>query len=142
MSDFRRTRDERKDELEHELGKLDLSLRYDSRLCSCYISGQTSADWTAALVANECALMHWLYNYTDYEERCRVAALEESKVGWFHSGRHFSDYMKRRVYPTIKERIIKDSEGELDAWPWMKKEKEKGCKSKTRCSLLNATSSI
>ena len=120
MSDFRRSRDERKNALEDELSKLNLSLRYDSRLCSCYISGQTSADWTAALVANECALMHWLYNFTDYEERCRVAATEESRVGLFHSGRHFADYLKRRVYPTIKERIIKDSQ--LDTWPWMKKE--------------------
>ena len=122
MSDFRRTRDERKNALQDELNKLNLSLRYDSRLCSCYISGQTSADWTAALVANECALMHWLYNFTDYQERCRVAMIEESRVGWFHSGRHFADYLKRRVYPTIKERIIKDSQ--LDTWPWMKKEKE------------------
>lgn len=136
MSDFRRTRDERKKTLEDELSKLNLSLRYDSRLCSCYISGQTSEDWTAAKVANECALMHWLYNFTDYEERCQAAAMEEFRVGWFHSGRHFADYLKRRVYPTIKESIIKDSEGELDTWPWMKKEKKKDTKANPTTSSI------
>lgn len=113
-------REARKKTLEDELSKLNLSLRYDSRLCSCYISGQTSADWTAERVARECALMHWLYNFTDYEERCRVAAIEESKMTWFRSGRHFADHLKRTVYPAIKECITRENEGELGTWPWMK----------------------
>ena len=107
MQDFRLQRDARKNELEEELSKISLVLRYDSRLCSCFINAQTSPEWTAAKVAKECATMHWLHNFTDYEERCALAATEESKKMWFHNGRHFSDHMKRRVYPAIKEFILK-----------------------------------
>lgn len=124
MQDSLLTRDGRKQALEDELKKLDLALRYDSRLCSCYISGQTSADWTAAKVARECAVMHWLYNFTDYEERCRVAAIEESRVGWFYSGRHFADYLKKRVYPTIKEGILRENKEQLNTWPWLQKDRK------------------
>ena len=110
MQDFRLQRDARKKELEEELSKLNLSLRYDSRLCSCYINGITLPEWTASKVAKECAMMHWLHNFTDYEERCSVAASEESKKKWFHTGRHFADHMKKRVYPAIKEAILKENE--------------------------------
>lgn len=119
MHDFRLQRADRKKELEEELNKFNLLLRYDSRLCSCFINGQTSPEWTADKVAGECATMHWLHNFTDYEERCRAAATEESKHAWFHGGRHFADHMKRRVYPAIKESIIKENEGGPETWPWM-----------------------
>ena len=122
MQDLRFMREERKRELEHELGRLKLFIRYDSRLCCCYINGVTSPEWTAQKVARECAIMHWLYNYTDYEERCREAATAESKKTWFHSGKHFADHMKRRVYPAIKESILKErKQGDLgsETWPWI-----------------------
>lgn len=119
MQAYHQHRNEKKNELEEELSKLSLMLRYDSRLCSCFINGQTSPEWTAAKVAKECATMHWLHNFTDYEERCTLAATEESKKTWFHSGRHFADHMKRRVYPSIKESIIREKEGAPDEWPWM-----------------------
>lgn len=118
MQDFRLQRDARKKELEEELSKINLSLRYDSRLCSCFINGITSPEWTASKVAKECAMMHWLHNFTDYEERCSAAASEESKKKWFHSGRHFADHMKKRVYPSIKESILKENNGEPTTWPW------------------------
>lgn len=119
MHGFRLQREVRKKELEDALSKLNLVLRYDSRLCSCFINGLTSAEWTSSKVAVECAMMHWLYNFTDYEERCRVAATEESKKMCFHGARHFADYMKKRVYPIIKERIIEENKGGPDPWPWM-----------------------
>ncbi|CAM9098736.1 unnamed protein product, partial [Sphacelaria rigidula] len=110
-------RNGRKNQLEEELSKLSLVLRYDSRLCSCFINAQTSPEWTAATVARECATMHWLHNFTDYEERCRMAATEESKKTYFRSGRHFADHMQRRVYPVIKESIMRDSNGGPNSWP-------------------------
>lgn len=124
MHDFRLQRENRKKNLEEELSKLQLSLRYDSRLCSCYVNNQTSPEWTAPKVTKECATMHWLHNYTDYEEKCQLAATEESKKIWFHSGRHFADHMKRRVYPVIKESVLEENNGGPDTWPWMTTDSE------------------
>lgn len=109
----------RRIELEKELKKLNLSLRHDSRLCYCYIHSETSPEWTACKVANECAMMHWLHNFTEYEERCRVAAIQE-RMWWFPGGgRHFADHMKRRVYPVIKESILAERGGRPEQWPWL-----------------------
>lgn len=119
MQDFRLQRDARKKELEEELSKLQLSLRFDSRLCSCYINNQTSPEWTASKVAKECASMHWLHNFTDYQARCQVASTEESRKACFHNGRHFADHMKRRVYPAIKESILRENDGGPKTWPWI-----------------------
>lgn len=132
MQDFRQQRDARKKDLEEQLSKLDLMLRYDSRLCSCYINGTTSPEWTAAKVAKECATMHWLHNFTDYEKRCAMAASEVSTKMWFHSGRHFADHMKRCMYPAIKESILNENEGGPEEWPWVKT---------TTASALETTSS-
>lgn len=121
MDDSRPQRESRRKELERELAKLKLSLRHDSRLCSAYINENTSPDWTPAKVARECALMHWLHNFTDYELRCQLAATVESKQTWFRSGRQFADHMKRRVYPEIKQAILKENDGYPDTWPWMTK---------------------
>ena len=123
MQDFRLQKDARKNELEQELSKISLALRYDSRLCSCYINGITTPDWTAPKVAKECATMHWLHNFTDYEGRCAAAASEESNKLWFHGGRHFADHMKRRVYPVIKDTILKENDGGPTSWPWIKTNK-------------------
>ena len=120
MTDLRPQREARRKDLEKELAKLKLSLRHDSRLCAAYINNHTSPDWTPAKVARECAVMHWLHNFTDYEMRCQMAATEVSKQIWFRSGRHFADHVKRRVYPAIKETIIKENNGHPDTWPWMK----------------------
>lgn len=119
MQDFRPQRDARKKELEDELSKLQLTLRYDSRLCSCYINNQTSPEWTASKVAKECASMHWLHNFTDYQERCHVASTEESRKTYFHNGRHFADHMKRRVYPAIKDSILRENNGGPEICPWI-----------------------
>ncbi len=110
----------RRVELEKELEKLRLSLRHDSRLSYCYINCQTSPEWTASKVANECAMMHWLHNFTDYEERCRVAAIQE-RTWWCEGrgGRLFADHMKRRVYPVIKESILAERGGFPEKWPWL-----------------------
>lgn len=118
VQDFRIERNARKKELEEELSKLNLIPRYDSRLCSCYTNGTTSPEWTAQKVAKECATMHWLHNFTDYEARCGVAAAAELKKMWFHSGRHFADHMKRNVYPAIKESIMAEHDGGPKTWPW------------------------
>jgi len=120
MEDLRRQRDARKRSLEEQLSNLNLVLRHDSRLCSCYINGTTSPEWTASKVAKECATMHWLHNFTDYEERCAVAATQLSRKMWFHSGQNFADYMKRRVYPAIKESILNENAGGPEEWPWTK----------------------
>ncbi|CAM9106358.1 unnamed protein product [Ectocarpus sp. 12 AP-2014] len=119
MPNFRLQRENRRKELEKELSKLNLMLRYDSRLCSCYINGTTAPEWTAPAVAKECATMHWLHNFTDYQARCAVAATVEATNMFFHSGRHFADHMKRRVYPAIKESILAENDGGPETWPWV-----------------------
>lgn len=107
--------------MERELAILNLSLRYDSRLCSSYISNHISPEWTAAKVAKECAVMHWLHNYTNYKEICHNAATQESQRLRFWRGREFADHMKRRIYPAIKDDIIRGNGGLPESWPWMEK---------------------
>ncbi|CAM9205128.1 unnamed protein product [Pylaiella littoralis] len=109
---------DRKKLLEDELSKLGLKIRHDSRLCYSYINHQTSAEWTAGKVARECAVMHWLYNYTTYEDQCRLAAAEVYGSTRFTDGREFAEHMKRHVYPAIKESVMTRGDGCPTRWPW------------------------
>lgn len=109
--------------LEDELSKLGLSVRHDSRLCHCYINHKTSPEWTATKVAHECAVMHWLYNHTDYENQCRLAAASEYKNSVFQNGRVFADHLRSNIYPAIKESYLRQTDGGCPTpWPWITKE--------------------
>lgn len=109
----------RKIDLEHALKKLGLSLRYDSKLCYCFINGQTGPEWTVESVVHECCVMHWLYNHTNYQERCDFASQCESQIRFFNDKRHFLSYMRRSIFPQIKDCIIKENEGFPSPWPWL-----------------------
>lgn len=112
----------RKQSIENELNKINLKLRYDSKLCYCYVNGETGPEWTPERVANECAIMHWLYNFTDYPGICQYADIHESRRIFFHSKKQFKDHMRRYIYPNIKESMIMKNGGIPTTWPWMKNE--------------------
>jgi hypothetical protein len=109
----------RKNELEGELGKMGLSLRMDSKLCYCYVNGQTGPEWDVHRVVHECCVMHWLYNFTNYERMCEFAAFNESRRNYFHTQRDLMSYMRRYVHPVVKEAVIRDNGGLPEAWPWL-----------------------
>ena len=109
----------RKSELEKGLEKVGLKLRYDSKLCYCFINNQTGPEWTVESVVHECSVMHWLYNYTNYQNRCNFASEQESRIHYFHDKRHFLSYMRKSIFPQIKDSILKESGGIPSPWPWV-----------------------
>jgi len=121
------TVESRKTELEESLKKVGLSLRYDSKLCYCFINGQTGPEWTVESVVHECCVMHWLYNHTRYQERCDFASHRESQIHYFHDKRHFLSYMRKSIFPQIKDSIIKESGGFPSPWPWLLEETPLKC---------------
>ena len=109
----------RKAELENALEKVGLSLRFDSKLCYCFINGQTGSEWTVESVVQECCLMHWLYNHTNYPKRCEHACNMESQLRYFNNRRQFLSFMRKNIFPQIKDSIIKENNGLPSQWPWL-----------------------
>ena len=109
----------RRIELEKALAEKGLTLRMDSKLCYCYVNGQTGPEWDVPRVVHECAIMYWLYNFTNYKERCDFAAFYESRLYFFPSKRDLMSYMRRCVHPLIKETIIRENGGVPSTWPWL-----------------------
>lgn len=109
----------RKIDLERGLENVGLKLRYDSKLCYCFINNQTGPEWTVESVVHECAVMHWLHNYTNYQERCNFASTQESHIHYFHDKRHFLGHMRKSIFPQIKDSIIKENGGFPSPWPWV-----------------------
>lgn len=109
----------RKTNLENALNEKGLRLRVDSKLCSCYVKGETSLEWDVERVVQECCIMHWLYNFTDFQERYDMASQIESKMNYFHTHRDFISYMNRFVRPAVKEMIIREHNGYPEVWPWL-----------------------
>lgn len=107
----------RREILVRELAKKSLSLRADSRLCSCYINDTLGEDWSVERVVGECALMHWLYLYTNYPCRCYEAYIYFSTV--FTSGKSVHEFVKKNVQPHIKAQIILAHGGIPKVWPWV-----------------------
>ena len=111
----------RKNELEQALAERGLTLRMDSKLCYCYVNSQTGPEWDVNRVVHECSIMHWLYNFTDYQKRCEIAAIHESQMRYFHTQRDLLSYMRKYIHPLIKEAIITENRGIPDVWPWLLK---------------------
>ena len=109
----------RKNILEKALTDMGLTLRMDSKLCYCYVNGQTGPEWDVHRVVHECSVMHWLYNFTNYQERCEFAAINESRLHYFRTQRDLMCYMRKYVHPAIKETIIRENMGLPEVWPWM-----------------------
>lgn len=109
----------RKNDLEAALKARGLTLRMDSKLCYCFVTGQTGPEWDLHRVVHECSVMHWLYNYTSYPKICEDAAFYESSRNFFYSQRDFMAYMRRYVHPVIKESVIRNAGGLPEVWPWL-----------------------
>jgi len=109
--------DSRKELLVEELSKVHLNLRHDSRLCSSFIYNQLGEEWNVQRVVQECATMHWLFSFTDYQHRCREAYSYFSTI--FNSGRQVHDFMKINVQPYIKAQTIQFYGGIPTHWPWV-----------------------
>lgn len=107
----------RRDLLVGELSMKKLPLRHDSRLCSGFIYNQLGDDWNVHRVVNECAMMHWLFSYTNYQYKCREAYSYFSTV--FTSGRSLHEFVKQYVQPHIKAQIILAHGGVPSTWPWL-----------------------
>lgn len=110
----------RKNDLEKALGDRGLTLRKDSKLCYCYVNGQVGPEWDLNRVVHECSVMHWLYNFTNYQKMCDQAARIESHRNYFHTQRDLMSYMRRYIHPLIKEQIITHNGGIPTVWPWIK----------------------
>lgn len=108
----------RKSELENGLEKVGLTLRFDSKLCYCFINNQTGPEWTVESVVQECCVMHWLYNHTNYQKRCDHACHMESQLRYFNDKRHFLSFMRKSIFPQIKDSIIQENNGYPSPWPW------------------------
>lgn len=113
------TQMQRKNQLEEALAKSGLTLRMDSKLCYCYVNGQTGPEWDIHRVVHECSVMHWLYNFTNYQDRCSFASSNESRIHYFNSQTEFLRYMRRYIHPMIKETIIAENGGLPVTWPWL-----------------------
>ena len=113
------TQIQRKNQLEEGLDKAGLKLRMDSKLCYCYVNGQTGPEWDIHRVVHECSVMHWLYNFTNYQERCSFASENESRIHYFNSQAEFLRYMRRYIHPMIKEAVIAENGGLPATWPWL-----------------------
>lgn len=61
----------RKTILQTALAQRGLNLRRDSKLCSRYIDGTLEPDWTVEKIVDNCAMMNWLYNHTDYPNQVK-----------------------------------------------------------------------
>ena len=113
---------DRKNHLEQALGKAGLGIRMDSKLCYCYVNGQTGPEWDVHRVVHECSVMHWLYNFTDYQARCNFASENEARINYFQNHRQFLSYMRKYIFPAIKESIIRENGGLPVTWPWITNE--------------------
>jgi len=99
-----------------KLREIGLDLRPDSRLCYSYIYGSLGEDWDLDRVVRECAMMHWLYTYTNYQYRIQQAYTYFSYV--FNDGKTVNDFIKTNVQPHIKAETILSYGGIPERWPW------------------------
>jgi hypothetical protein len=94
--------------------------RNDSRLSHAYVKGSLDLSrWTAEAVARECALMFWLYNYTNYPVRVSnslrtMDAYFERSGDWEVAWRQLNQV----AHAKIKEECIAAYGGIPQRWPW------------------------
>ncbi|ACH46779.1 unknown [Feldmannia species virus] len=103
--------------LVQELSKLQLTLRPDSRLCSGFIEGTLDDRWDLERVVHECALMNWLFVYTDYPQRLEEAFRFFSD--FLPTGKAVQAFVREKVQPVIKFGTISKCGGIPSRWPWL-----------------------
>ena len=107
---------QRRESLESTLAARGIPLRPDSRLCFSYANNLTGPEWTLERVADECCLMFWLYNHTDYAKRLETEMNQHA---------HYVDPFRLRLFfksvivPRVKHEIIREHGGVPDRWPWL-----------------------
>ncbi|CAM9888153.1 unnamed protein product, partial [Phaeothamnion confervicola] len=91
-----------------------------SRLSHAFVKGSLDpARWTARTVAKECAIMYWLYNFTDYPVRLsksinNMNVLFQRVGDWETAWRQLNQV----AHAKIKEECINANGGIPDPWPW------------------------
>lgn len=111
-----KTDTDRKLELAESLQSIGLELRHDSCLCYSYVTGKVADEWTLEKVVRECAMMHWLYNYTDYQARCQGSYMYYRNA--FTDGTSLRKYVRTHIQPHIKAEIMLEY-GIPEEWPWL-----------------------
>jgi len=107
----------RKKELEEELRKYKLEIRPDSRLCYCYIHEKLDKTWSLDKVVFEICVTNWLWNYTDYKDRCDYVL--KHMMNNFRAKTICHNYFKLYVQPNIKIDTINFMGGIPLKWPWI-----------------------
>jgi hypothetical protein len=102
----------------HELG---LELRNDSALCSSFLSGTLSSEYTAHEVAKTCALHRFLYEYTPYPLYCTTTVPHLVHSLTLPLGSHAAavQYVQYYEVPLLKSLAITASGGIPVLWPWL-----------------------
>lgn len=108
----------RRDCLSAELKKMTLKIRPDSRLCRSFVDGELGHDWPVRRVAQQCALMHWLYNFTPYPAMLRDAMRYHSQ--FIANPRDLHLFVRDHVEPLIKNNIFSVHGGAPSEWPWVR----------------------
>lgn len=103
--------------LAEELSKVKLTIRPDSRLCSGFVNDSLGEDWPVDRVVAQCALMHWLYNYTRYPLIIRDATRHYSN--FFTGSKDLHLFVRDSVQPHVKYDIYRAHGGIPSQWPWL-----------------------
>lgn len=115
--------------LQEALSAQKIDMRPDSALCKSFIEGTLDRSYTLDTVVYLCGLHRYLYDYTNYSERCamilpRIASVLTSSLGGYEAA---WAYCVRNEAPLIKAEVLQEV-GVPEVWPWMIEEgKEKGC---------------
>ncbi|KAG5186388.1 hypothetical protein JKP88DRAFT_156905 [Tribonema minus] len=110
----------RRQELEDVLKAQGLDLRSDSALCRAYICGSLDSFYTPELIAFICGVHKYLYEYTDYAQKCaeilpRVARMLAPALGGYENA---LVYTKKYETPMLKAESLAKF-GLPSTWPWL-----------------------
>jgi len=112
---------QRQADLNDALCTLGLQVRPDSALCKSFIAGTTDDSYTAAVVADICAMHKFLYEYTSYAIDCaiQIPYMVDNLSGPLGSATAAMNYIKQHEVPMIKTLAIEKTGGMPTVWPWL-----------------------
>lgn len=99
----------RKQLLVDALAELKLELRNDSVLCADFIAGKSNM--SCSQISEEMAGMHWLYNYTTYEDDIKSIKEHLLRTYGIHKGIWRNAAKCAKLYHLSKRVETK--------WPWL-----------------------
>jgi hypothetical protein len=112
--------------LEQALSKRGLVIRADSSLCKSFIEGTLDASYTPEAVTQLCGLHKFLYEYTNYSQRCAsilpaIANALSSSLGSYDAA---WNYVVTTEAPIIKCQVLRENPVPVDKWPWEETESD------------------